>query len=458
MAKLLIMMIFIVSCGSITKRDDYIRVDSSPRGATVRYDNKLLGFTPMVIPKPKNKTATIKVGEKPVTLKCGFDWKHSVIPDALFTGYNPPIGLTYFAIDFLRDEMFVCPELSKTNVKKSRDLPYRYVFLPINRLSSVKRGYFISTISEIIQTITMDKKINFIPYDESLPTFLSSGLGFERDWNYLNADTHSVNKILHEHHATHAVEVKIGAKLAYINIYDIYSHKLVDSTSMEIPEDLVEKNELYRLTRKAVSFIPNAINVTSTTNGFTETNYQGDFSDNISVTNTKHPDALEGILGQTSISSVISPLYYDVYDYDFYIAPSAAFSSFRAQVEEYDRVDQVWNPIKNIDALIGYFTLDAVAAVITPAGNLSISYGLGMGVFDIDDEIVGAQRFAKPSGKVALEWTFFMGDRLYLNMGLRSFKTYVDPYSTEGLDLSSVSSAFFGIGLYLPEARSWIEF
>lgn len=458
MAKLLIMMIFIVSCGSITKRDDYIRVDSNPRGATVRYDNKFLGFTPMVIPKPESKTATIKVGEKPVTLKCGFDWKHSVIPDALFTGYNPPIGLTYFAIDFLQDEMFVCPELSKTNVKKSRELPNRYVFLPINRLSSVKRGYFLSTISEIIRTITMDKKVNFIPYDESLPTFLSSGLGFERDWDYLNADTHSVNKILHKHHATHAVEVKIGAKLANINIYDIYSHKLVESTSIEIPDDLVEKNEIYRLTRKAVSFIPNALTLSHTTNGFIQSD-DGIFNkDDIFVTNTKHPDQLEGLLGQTSISSVISPLYYDVYDYDFYLAPSASFTSFRAKFEKYNNDITEYLFFKNVDVFIAHFTMDAVIAGITPAGIYSLTYGLGAGFFEVDDQSNKTTQFSRPITKIGIDWTFFMGDRFFLNTGGRVFSTHQNPYQTEGFELSTISSAYIGIGLYLPEARSWIEF
>ena len=446
--------ITLLSCGSLIKRDDYIRVDSSPRGLPVKLNKQKHGVTPTLIPRPDQKNNQLKIGQAKYELKCELDYYKSVVPNGVYTIFNPPVGGMMYAIDYFRDSMYKCPIKLNYNVKAKslKKAKPRLAFLPLKNRDQLKKSAFLNEISQKIKKYERTKNFELISYNKSLPVFLSNGLGYEKEWNIKHANVNALNRVIKKLEITHLINIEFEGRTARLEVIDIYKNKIVKVDEIEIDKKIMERNDLYRFTNRTISLIPNAISLAQSFNGIYS---DDDESGNTYVSNKTHPDALKGTLSYLSFDSVISPLYYKPFDYDYFFAPAGQLTSFRSVVQELQGFE--YNTVNNVDVIGGFFTMDFVIAGITPLTTPSLRLGAGYSILNIEDQQEGDKLLAKPVTKLELDFTSFITDRLYFNLSASNYALGGDGYKIAGKDYESVSIASVGIGYYLPETYHWVD-
>ncbi|MAZ48121.1 MAG: hypothetical protein CME65_06140 [Halobacteriovoraceae bacterium] len=447
-------LLILVSCGSVTKRDDFIRIDSKPRGYQVRLNNKKHGVTPTLIPRPDQRNNTLQIADKNFKLECHIDWYKTIVPNGIITALYGATGIYFFGYDYFSDSLYKCP--SQITKKIKTDLvraPYaRVAFLPLRSRGNLKRAKFLTIVEKIVSKAKSIDSFKIISYEETFPVFLSNGLGYEKEWSIKSANPNVLNRVIQKFNITHFIDISFQKDRAKIQVFDAFTKKVVRQKSIEIPKTLIENNDLYRITKRSFNLIPNAISFSQSFNGIqnTEREYNGKY-----LQNEPHPNSAKGTLAYLSFDSVISPLYYAPYDADLFFAPSGQFSAFRSKVSEFEGFDLIERD--RVDITAGFFTMDLVIAGITPILTPSLRLGIGYSGMLIEKQSAEDNTVFKPVTKVEIDFTSFVSDRWYINIAATTFRFADEGYDIDGEFYDSVSTISAGIGYYFPETYHWVD-
>ena len=451
----------LTSCGSLTKRDDHIIIDTLPRGADLKHKGKSLGTTPLVIKRFTHAKNEITLNGEKFKINCSLDWTNSLIPNFIGAYTLSGIGLYFLAIDYYRDEIRTCPQkLSfKLNNSDEKTKPKRVIYLPIKEIGNIKESKFLSKIEEKLLKIVKSKD-QVIDYKSSLEQFLPYGVTEDKQWTLESIDPNVLMKIAYQKGITHVVEVKTDDKNTIeVAVKDFFSHKKVSHLKLAKKNFLDDGFTVKNLSSRFFYFFPNAITLLSTQGGFNQSDERKEIDSNTTSfnENVDHPNTLPGLLKYFSIDTVVSPYYYGTYDTDSFFAPSASFFSWRSKVYNLD--EESLNPVfdYNVDAISGLFTMDYRFALITPAGSVSTGFGLGMGIFDIHDEKKGHSLYTTAIVKFQVDYTLFLTDRVYFNLGLENFSMGDRVVKIAGKEYDNVSITSVGFGYFLPETRLWLD-
>ena len=103
---LLLVLIFLSSCGTLKKRDNIVFADSFPRGLKVKNEKgSIIGVTPFFLEVDtfKSRVYSFYSDEKvklDVRYGCPFDWGGSIVPNMIFV-FQPVISLSFMLTDLL---------------------------------------------------------------------------------------------------------------------------------------------------------------------------------------------------------------------------------------------------------------------------------------------------------------------------------------------------------------------
>jgi hypothetical protein len=460
--RLLLLFIF-VSCGTITKRDDYIAIDSNPRGLIVKKDKQKLGQTPLMIESPNISSTEIRIGGTKQKLECSLDWGSSIIPNGIYSlisGNFVGTGLIMYGIDWFNDKLYSCED-QLYSIKGATDFTpsekKKLVILPIYQIENFKTDPFIKTLNKKLKKQLKD--IEIIEYKESASRFAVYGVNEERRWKMDTVKQHTMQNLAHELQFSHVVEVEIkdkDSKNVSIVVYikDYFTKKSTKAFKYTYPKSKEGFLEIDSLARRFFYLFPNAVSLSAQFSGLSfgdnENTYYG------TIGSREHPNALPQIVQLVSIDSVTSPDLYDPWDWDSFFSPAAAFPSWQSFYEPTTFYDPSTNYDQEfINVSSGLFTMDYVLMTMTPMLSFSIRIGYGMGLFDTVDYTGKQMYFARRVGKLGFDFTSFLSERYYLRLAINS---YALDYKFEIGDqyTSSLSRIFFGIGYYLPETRNWL--
>lgn len=449
-----LLLIILVSCGSVTKRDDFIQVDSKPRGYPVELNGKKQGVTPTLIPRPDQRKNTLQIADKNFKFECHIDWYKTIVPNGIVSALYGATGLYFFGIDYFSDSLYKCPSQITKKIKTDfLRAPYaRVAFLPLRSRENLKKAEFLSIVEKIVSKAKNIDSFKIISYEETFPVFLSNGLGYEKEWSLKSANLNVLNRVIQKFDITHFIDISFQKSTAKIKVYDAFTKKVVRQKTIDIPKNLIERNDLYRITKRTFNLIPNAISFSQSFNGIqnTEREYNGKY-----LQNEPHPNSAKGTLAYLSFDSVISPLYYAPYDADLFFAPSGQFSAFRTTVSEFENFKLVERDRADITA--GFFTMDLVLAGITPILTPSLRLGIGYSAMLIEKQSAGDNTVFKPVTKAEIDFTSFVSDRWYINIAATTFRFTDEGYDIDGEYYDSVSTISAGIGYYFPETYHWVD-
>ena len=205
-----LLLIILVSCGSVTKRDDFIQVDSKPRGYPVELNGKKQGVTPTLIPRPDQRKNTLQIADKNFNFECHIDWYKTIVPNGIVSALYGATGLYFFGIDYFSDSLYKCPSQITKKIKTDfLRAPYaRVAFLPLRSRENLKKAEFLSIVEKIVSKAKNIDSFKIISYEETFPVFLSNGLGYEKEWSLKSANLNVLNRVIQKFDITHSIYFK----------------------------------------------------------------------------------------------------------------------------------------------------------------------------------------------------------------------------------------------------------
>lgn len=442
----LTLFILLTSCGSILKRDNYVLIDSSPRGMKVyNYDKDYLGVTPFIAPSlEKRKTIYFLEDKKEEFIyRCPLDWQNSLLPAVLLSPFAFPIGVAASSVslisDYSFDNMFHC----KSSLVITSNIPHQefkrnssVLILPIhNQENQYDTNEIFNKIKKIINS-----KYKIIDYNDSLIQFSLSGINEERSWNLKNAKRESLLKVAHKFDATH---ILIFDKSEFI-IYDLFTLKNVTNTiKLEIPIQKEHESNWLTYTKKVFQLIPNSITFGENNNRPVFKNYV--FSKDYSY--QRHPNQFHWIISSWSIQNISNPKLFETWDYDFKVSPNFSAPSFQLNIDN-----------KNYNFLSYLVTIDAGLTAHTGIGAIGFKIGIGAEYMSLerssgkslDSGLVGILHFG-------LDYVAFLSERFFFQLSIDGYSPMKKNTLENDIIIDSNTSTSLNIGYYFPEVKYFIR-
>ncbi|GEM_PF-4665188 len=434
------------SCGTITKKDEFFQIDSSPRGLKVLdEDGTSLGVTPFVsLSKQKSSSKYFIEGDKKsYRQSCSLDWQHSMIPSLLIMPIaipvTPIISTLFIGTDYLTDNLFSCSDLLYISTKVelgSQNKEIKTIVLPVFEGQNYNIQKLIDKASD-----ELDENYNIIPYSDSLKLFSKYGVTEERFWSLSNIKKQSLLKVIKDSNATNIIIMKINRNKDFeAQVIDLFTNKPTSKSITIESEKSHQSKSFTHLAQEYIYFIPNSITLGGLkTYAYFENESQASFS-----TSKKNPNNLHWLMSMWAFSSISSPYLFDTWDYDFRLSPQVSLPSFRAEFPDGYSVDvNTYNASYDL-SLTGH----------TPLGSLSMSLGMGMGYFEGEDSLGRSIDDTTPLFHFNLSYVAFYNERVFFKFSLdqNHYLGDSEKINTYALDKSSTIS--YNIGYYFPELQN----
>lgn len=443
------MLFSLTSCGTLTKKEEFFQIDSTPRGLEVlNEDGESLGMTPLISLSNQKSSSDyfIQGDETKFSHSCGLDWQHSMIPSLLIMPIAIPItpifSTVFLGIDYLSDNLFSCTDLLYLTPKKELKIVEKEqttIILP------VFDGHKFN-IQDLIQNATnkFESEYKLLSYGESLQYFSKYGITEENFWSLQNIKKQSLLKVIRDTDATSIMTLnrKVGGEFE-VQIIDLYTYK-AKTKKVSIKTKLTNEDNTFKaFAKRYIYFIPNSLSVGGLkTDGYFEDDDEGSFSSSM-----KNPNNLHWLVSMWSFSSVSSPYLFNPWDFDFRLSPQISLPSFRAEFPN--------NYSINLNTYNASYDLSVTGH--TPLGSLSMSLGAGVGYFEGEDSVGKSIGDTTPLFHLNLSYVAFLNERFFFKFSLDQNHYFGDSEKINGYGLDRTSTLSYNIGYYFPELQSFFR-
>lgn len=440
----LIITFFFTSCGTITRKDEYLAIDSSKRGLNVYNSEKnLLGTTPLIIDSPQKRKNIYYFGDlnHQEIHRCDISWNNSLMPAILISPWAIPTTLIVSSAslltDYTFDNMFTCNKTLSTDLSPTgfqEAYQKKLLIIPIFEGSLEDIPAIISTIQKNI-----GNKIEIINYQNSLESFLSTGISETKKWDVHNIKNQNLLKVAKEFSATHIAI--INKETNRVEIFDLFTkNKINTEIKLGFHKNLEAESSFFNH-KKFIYLLPNSLEVGSTDSSMEMVD------DALSPTSIeKNPNDFHWALGMWSLSNITSPNLYDVWDYNTKISPTIAFPSLKAKFE--DRYFLINSYLATYDiGVVGH----------TPIGAININIGIGYVYVNVEDKNEKTHQEGSVISHFNINYYAFITEKFY-------FKAQFDYYSSdqgikldEFTSIKQINSTSVSLGYFYPEVIKYFK-
>lgn len=464
---LFLLLMFLVSCGTMKSKKNIIFADSTSRGVSVVNEKgETLGVTPFffkIRPGDKRVFKFYKegklLGEK--KYNCRWDWGGSIVPNILWSPLFP-VGTVVTSISLITDAslkgLYVCKGsiLFKTKNKiVAKEEKRQVVGLPI----SIGQGELANRI------INFWKKNIFSKNNKGEDTFVWNE-DVENEFIYrgvdLFANTHPtkikrrfVNEVGLKFGATHFLHFDVIEDKKYFKIvpklYDAFTFVEVKTKYLKSFKMKKERNTASNYWKKIlrnIDLFPNAITLTYSGKPKENRIVPIDSTHNGEFSTQSHPDAFPKLFTTLGVESVHHPQFFSNWDWGGFLSPSFGASSWRSSY--------ILNGTEyNFDFESYNFGYNASLSGFSPLGQVSVGIGLTGSYFSMADSKGFETSKVGLMTRTFLNYAKFFNDRVYFTFGVKFYSPSKSITGRPEYTLENWNEYYVGLGYYFPEVKTF---
>lgn len=442
--------LILTSCGSINKRDKYVAIQSYPSQQVLKIKRDQFNEfykTPIILDTFESYENIIMIGDQEYQIRCSLDYKNSIIPNSILGLINPTFGVIGFGYDYFKGRYRSCPEINYFKQENSNNLKlHKLLILPVFNDWKIREEKLV----ELIQSKVKDSIV--VSYSDSLSSFYEYGITKERKIDIKDIQDYKFLRLMKKYNADGFI--KVDLEKSKISIYSPYERKITYESTFNINK-ISETKEIDRVVKKYFYILPNSLSLSHTALSH-ESSRQEVANLDREILTKEHPASLPDFLSLWGVETIVSPHFYKEFDTDSFFSPSISFSSWRTELYQVNPQREFLG-YKNISST--FLTYDYTISAIYKDLSLSIAYGLGLGLFFVEDSSLGDNTFTKTVSHFEFRINYFLSSRYYLFLNTEFYNIESEDEKTrlsfEDEKLSNFTEASFGIGYFFPEVLTW---
>ena len=460
---MLLSTVLLSSCGTLLKKNEFVIIDTKSRHLKFQInDSKISHYSPSITEAPKGIFHQVHFLElnQSRALRCQFDFKHSILPNALTSIIIPIIGVTSFVIDFVTDNDTVCDaryfyefdeqdlkEISKKNKDKSNALASaKIIQLPFHQ----SYRYDLDLLEKNIIKNT-SQNLTLVKYQDTIGDFYLEGIEEQNiSWKKFNPKLFLKVAKNHQatHYAIHQVKYKNNQKYIETKIYDLFNFTKIkkhhqNNYLINENSNILSQDNLFTRFLDKVSIMPNSANYDQ--KSFKQTNQDLEIKHAKSII----PEALS----RFSLNMVNHPSKYLPFDFDFNLGPTLSFPSFDLKNKSNDEYN---NDVLEVSSIAATFSL--TATIHTPIGAISSSVSLFGATYLKELDSSNKQNTEMTNfNSYRLDYTFFISPRVYFKLSKENLQFSDYQFKVGDEKINEVTYDFLSIGYFYPELGHWFK-
>ncbi|HXH32708.1 MAG TPA: hypothetical protein VNJ01_18055 [Bacteriovoracaceae bacterium] len=408
---------------------------------------EILGHTPLILRKP-GRTQKLFLGESrmPFVQECHYDWKHSLIPNALITAVTPYATPVFFATDWYTDRLKTCRSSYNVTLKQTSGVPQRrrYLILPSLLIEKSERKDMEAGFAKALEG-------EVIPYAQGLDHLKQYDLHESENFLSNKIPEEVLLKIGQDLKLSHSVLVsKVKDQKLKYQIFDFYQHgKTEGSFDFDHrPRKKSFRSGLVRFFKRNIFLLPNSVGLSF------ENKTPDNFFDNdrpAEIQLNEDTSFLNRLFRSFVFERVQHPLLHSEYSFSFQTAPSFLFANMEAQLKYLDTLEEYKT---RINLYSGAY--NAYLFWHTPVGAFSVGLGLGVGHWTENRSGVAKRTENSFFGRGEFGYTAFFTQRWYVRAVFES-NSFTDAFRAgPSQSWYRIDTAGFRIGYYFPEISGFL--
>ena len=415
-----------------------------------------IGVTPFFYEFPKDSDHELSFNGEKAHYDCSWNWGGSLVPNNIWlvsmSGVGAAVSVSFDLIDFISGGLFNCDDEFRVKVKVKKS----------ELTAKEKRVLILPPMDK--DEVVSDRIAQYI--EEKYPLKKGQYLSLKETKNFLHVNRvnnfsinrpdslngKSLRKIGHKFNITHFLYIDVEKNKSDLTLtpvlYDAFNlkkKKTLKKRKITINRD--KGNTVLGYLVDAISLLPNAVTVGYMPNpGVSYGSRSSPEQGGSSLDSNPHPDAFPKIFSAFGIETVHHSMFFDSWDYDFYLAPSFNTSAWQSSYSDYSINVQSYN------AMFGGYVVGQ-----SPFGQLSMGFSLGLLYLSAEDSLGKSTQRGTLGTKLSIDYKYFMGERWYFTFGAYQFGLDEQTLNYDQYHLTDWQTAFVGLGYYFPEFRSLVR-
>lgn len=475
---LLALMSVVSACGTISGRDEFLSIDSVPRGiptsAYVGSELEPLAVTPYFLRTRRAFSQTIVLtppDRDPMEqrIRCSVRWVDSVLGNGLmYFPFGPFGAIAGAGADLLTGAMFACESditfIVEDMKEKAPRQCRRILVLPPNaeeRYISDKIAHF--WIRNQLPTLTECDRI--LPYKEMAAELERYNIDYEHAFEPKSLPRDRVNRVGFTSGATHFALIDTNKKGSEVTlggrIVDAHTLKETPAPPLQVPGNLgLLMADDKSWTEWLWDQMPNAIRYSPvysrdldvSTKRASETEWQESYDRRL----------LPSYVSTFDFTRVDHPYAHNIWDLSGHIYPSLGTMYFNQIYYLRDLEPPAGQPVLTeyeVKSTALVAAIDFSGTVHVPIGAISGIVGVG-GLFGVTSDNVGySEALAIPVLSWETRYTAFISDNVFFAFSVTMLGRLggdgesADLFGTDRVSIKPVYTTSFGVGYYLPALK-----